>query len=360
MAERPVAFDEPTARSLLGLLRERRVERAPLRQEVPASAVTTRRHRWAKATTNYLHPTYPTSGNVILVEFGEQVFTPPTATGETVAPVWTPYGTSPYDEGSFALAVVPDGGTLPAEGEIVRVDLDDGIWWVRPSGGGTTWPVITCNLLIDYINGGGSYIDETHSAGWYVEQYYGDVSDIGFAVNGSRASASDWTFSLTNPGRYLWLIDWYGEEGRYTGTGTKTYTTSTPSAGASHTHTVTVDVRYSLRGQLWLERQAGGSGGWDNGVPDFATHGVYQRWVGKTWHYPPTDGTESYEGDPVASASICEAGITANDRFRLTTYAWPDTQCVADQGASKFRLYYGETWAQLTIVRIGDSPSILP
>ena len=119
--DRPVTFDEPTARRLIGLLRDRRNDVTPLRQEVPACVPTARRHRWAKATTNYLHPTFPTSGNVVLVEFGEYQFSAPTGVNQTVSPTWVPYTSNPYDGSGFALAIVPTGGTMPSNGEVVRV-----------------------------------------------------------------------------------------------------------------------------------------------------------------------------------------------------------------------------------------------
>ena len=177
MADRPVTFDEPTARQLLGLLRSRRNDPQPLRQDVPSVPQTARRHRWARATTNYLAPTYPTSGNVVLVEFGEYQFTPPTSVNQTVSPTWVPYTTNPYDPGGFAFAVVPTGGLMPTEGEVVRVDLDDGVWWVRPSslmrkarasstitdGGSGTAEIwrsgaasgITVTVYYDWMTGGG-------------------------------------------------------------------------------------------------------------------------------------------------------------------------------------------------------------
>ena len=319
---------------------------------------TARRHRWAKATTNYLAPTYPTSGNVVLVEFGEYQFTPPQSVNQTVAPTWVPYTTNPYDPGGFAFAVVPTGGTLPAEGDVVRVDLDDGVWWVRPTSSGTTWPVVTCNLFVDFVNGGGSYIEYNKQGSYYVYDYFGDASDIGFAINTGRATYTDWAFSLTQPGRYMWVMNWLGVDAVYTGLGQKSYTTSTPSAGTSHTHTVSIDNRYTLFGQTWLERQAGGSGAWDNGVANIDTHGVQERWVGKHWHYPDAyTGTEDM-GDHATSAVYVETGITANDRFRVTSYVRPDNWCGADQGTDKFKLGTGETYLQLTIIRLGDSATI--
>lgn len=131
--DRPVTFDESTARRLIGMLRERRSDTVPHRQDVPSVAAATRRHRWAKATTNYLHPVYPTSGNVVLVEFGEYVYSHPTGVNQTVSPVWTPYTTNAYDDGGFALAVLSPGSIMPAVSDVVRVELDDGVWWVRPA-----------------------------------------------------------------------------------------------------------------------------------------------------------------------------------------------------------------------------------
>ena len=355
MADRPVGFDEPTARRLLGLLRDRRNDPQPLRQEVPSVPQTARRHRWAKATTNYLAPTYPTSGNVVLVEFGEYQFTPPTSVNQTVSPTWVPYTTNPYDPGGFAFAVVPTGGTLPTDGDVVRVDLDDGVWWVRPTSSGTTWPVVSCLLGMDYIMGGGGYVEYNKPGGWYVYDSYGNTSEIGFTPNNSRSVYTDWTFSLSAAGWYLWLLDWFPTNAYISGTAAKTYTTSGPSAGAAHTHTVDVDRSYRLYGETWLERQAGGSGAWDYGVPSSEiTAGMWERRIGYTWHSPQGGYSDGHDGSHNSSGSWSERAITANDRFRLTTWVWPDAWSVADGVTHKAN---NEMLAQLTIVRIGDNPS---
>lgn len=347
MAERPVAFDETTARRLIDLLRDRRTDRAPLRQEVPASAVATRRHRWAKATTNYLHPTYPTEGNVVLVEFGEQVFTPPSATGETVAPVWTPYGTSPYDEGSYALAVVPTGGTLPAEGEIVRVELDDGIWWIRPSGGGTTWPIVSIDLIGDLVYTGGTTITTAKPGGYRVAEVWGDTDRITVDVNTSRSAYTDWAFSIAEAGYYVWLWHWMTPSVSFSGSANLTYTTSSPSAGTAHTHTVDVpnDSRSMLK--LQLERQVGGSGAWDFGVPAYpADQGLIRKLVKQ--YGIDTNLNAQHSVDAV----IAESSLTANDRWRLQLSASVSAIATASEWSWTS---FGAAPVQLSIVRIGDA-----
>ena len=354
MADRPVGFDEPTARRLLGLLRDRRNDPQPLRQDVPSVPQTARRHRWAKATTNYLAPTYPTSGNVVLVEFGEYQFTPPQSVNQTVAPTWVPYTTNPYDPGGFAFAVVPTGGTLPAEGDVVRVDLDDGVWWVRPTSSGSSWPVVSCQLALGPIYGGGSYVEYNKPGSFDIFDSYGDTAEIGFSVNGSRSAYTDWCFSLANPGWYLWMLTWTPGGLLSTGTQTKTYTTSTPSSGASHTHTVEIDRDYRIYGQLWLERQAGGSGSWDFGNPDDTTQGVYERKMGCVWHSPHDGYSQDFSNDKLKCATWSERHVTANDRYRLTTWLWEDAWAVLDGVTFKASAEMG---AQLTIVRIGDNPS---
>jgi hypothetical protein len=360
MADKPVTFDESTARRLIGLLRERRSDPAPLRQEVQPVLAATRRHRWAKATTNYQHPNYPTSGNVVLVEFGEYVFTAPTQTGQTVTPVWTPYGTNPYDDNSFALAVVPTGGTLPTEGDVVRVELDDGIWWIRPSGGATR-PVVTLNLAGYATQAGGVNFNLYYGnpSSWYVDSYFGDATDVGLSINTSLSAWDDWQFSLSQGGSYLWSLTWGGYQSTYTGPGYKTYTTSAPSAGAAHTHTVDIDDRYTMFAQTWLERQAGGSGAWDYGVSSYTANGSIERWLGKTFHYP---NTSSYAQSNSANAGecgvFCDPDITADDRFRLTSHAWPDNWLKADVGDDGIKVSITEMGLQLTIVRLDDTETV--
>ena len=352
--DRPVTFDEPTARRLIGLLRDRRNDVTPLRQEVPACVPTARRHRWAKATTNYLHPTFPTSGNVVLVEFGEYQFSAPTGVNQTVSPTWVPYTSNPYDGSGFALAIVPTGGTMPSNGEVVRVELDDGQWYLRPSAAAASWPTVSVLLYCDYVQGGGTNIDRTHIGGYGVYYSYGNESDIGFTANYAMTGYDDWAFSIGSAGWYLWALNWIPVDATISGTATKTYTTSTPSAGTSHTHTVDIERSYRLYGRTTLQRQAGGSGAWDYGVPASEIDaGLYRREIGYVWHHPADGYSAAVDGGNSACGVWSEKGIAANDRFRCQTSVWMDYWAVAD----------GITWhannemlLQLTISRIGDAP----
>ena len=347
MADRPVTFDEPTARQLLGLLRSRRNDPQPLRQDVPSVPQTARRHRWARATTNYLAPTYPTSGNVVLVEFGEYQFTPPTSVNQTVSPTWVPYTTNPYDPGGFAFAVVPTGGTLPAEGDVVRVDLDDGVWWVRPTGGGATWPIVSMDLLGDLVYTGGTTITTSKPGGYRVAEVWGDTDRITVTVNTSRSTYTDWAFSVAEAGYYVWLWHWLTPSVSFSGAANLTYTTSTPSAGTSHTHTVDVPNDSSAMLKLQLERQAGGSGAWDFGVPAYpADQGLVRKLIK---HYG-IDTTLNAQHS--LDAVIAESSLTAGDRWRLQLSASVSAIATASDWAWNS---FGAAPVQLSLIRIGDA-----
>ena len=272
MADRPVTFDEPTARRLLGLLRDRRNDPQPLRQDVPSVPQTARRHRWAKATTNYLAPTYPTSGNVVLVEFGEYQFTPPTSVNQTVSPTWVPYTTNPYDPGGFAFAVVPTGGTLPAEGDVVRVDLDDGVWWVRPTGAATPTPFV---YLTNYArvlgSGSGTPASDEISAARYAainfQDVYNDPSEAGVEVLTPSAS-TDPSFRITQDGLYEISVRMMGSDN--TSWTTTDYRYDITYDGVNYR---AFDTFHHSRAAIVLWWRAGSSGTYDN----FLVNGYTER-----------------------------------------------------------------------------------
>lgn len=125
MAERVGAFTPETARAIAEFVRGAR-RRAPRPRVdwhevgVPQDRVI----RWARTTTNYEYPTYPSSGGVYVVEMGD--YEP-----DTLVPGDTPDKTfTPYDPAWTEVAVEPHSFPI-AINTIVRCELQDGIWWIR-------------------------------------------------------------------------------------------------------------------------------------------------------------------------------------------------------------------------------------
>ena len=309
MADRPVTFDEPTARQLLGLLRSRRNDPQPLRQDVPSVPQTARRHRWARATTNYLAPTYPTSGNVVLVEFGEYQFTPPTSVNQTVSPTWVPYTTNPYDPGGFAFAVVPTGGTLPTQGDVVRVDLDDGQWYVRPTASGSASPFVYLTGYTRSLSSGSYSLASDEISG---ERYaaigfndvYNDPSAAGVEIL-SVAASTDPVIRITQDGFYEFHLRMFGlDNTSYTNTA---YRYDINIGGVNFRG---VDTWHHSRAELYAYWRAGSSGTFGNllvhGISAPIVYGGYCNASGST--VSSLTGGSSYEDTLAWTLSNLDAG----------------------------------------------------
>ena len=100
------------------------VRTAPTRRDVSHSA---REVRWARTTTSYAWPSYPTEGPVYVVEFGEYAPSPdPPYPGASVTNSFTA-----YDPEWKEIAVDPSGGRWEQD-SVVRVERHEGRWWIRP------------------------------------------------------------------------------------------------------------------------------------------------------------------------------------------------------------------------------------
>jgi hypothetical protein len=129
---------EATARDLIDLLRRDRASQrggpAMVGNFVPQGPLVT---RWAKTSTTPDYGTYPSSGNVVGVIFGE--YEPsPIYPGATATKTFTAYDPAWYE---FATL---ENGSMPSVGTIVRCTWRDGRWWIlQDSTGG----VARCVLI---------------------------------------------------------------------------------------------------------------------------------------------------------------------------------------------------------------------
>jgi hypothetical protein len=114
-------YSAETARRIIRDIDE--LKRRPVRtstpdQVFPPTLITT---RWARTCTHDDYPTYPTSGNVVTIEFGDYTFSP-WYPGATATETFTA-----YDPPSRTFAYV-ESGSIPAEGTVVRVTWRNGTW----------------------------------------------------------------------------------------------------------------------------------------------------------------------------------------------------------------------------------------
>ena len=260
MAGEPVRqFDQQSMQRIADAVRK--VERLPVvRQSVPNGRPSpqAREIRWARTTTNYEYPTYPSSGPAYVVEFGDYSVSPdPVYPGATVSKTFVP-----YDPQVSVIAVDPDNGNH-ANGSVVRVERDGPQYWIRPAAGAATHPclfqdVYTMPAMTTTVGIG-------TSPNYYTLGYYetlgsrtdNHVSRIDLGGNG------DPCFSVSQTGAYRITMQ-VGVTFSGNATLEDTITTSSASAGTAHTHTVAVyQAKQAFAGWLsYLERRVGGSGGW--------------------------------------------------------------------------------------------------
>lgn len=239
----------------------RAVERSPvIRPTVGGSRPSpqAREIRWARTTTSYEHPTYPTSGPAYVVEFGDYSVSPdPVYPGATVSKTFTPYSPA-WTE----IAVDPENGTH-AEGTVVRVERHGSQWWIRPGAGAATHPCLFQDLYAYPALSTGVGIST--SPNYYTLGYYetlGSRTD-NFVDRLDLGASGDPCFSVSQTGSYRVVMqvgvtmwgDYPLED---------TLTTSGPSAGTSHTHTVAVyQAKQIFAGWIsYLEYRVGGAGSW--------------------------------------------------------------------------------------------------
>lgn len=130
MAERPAGFTEPTARRILtdiADLKRRPVPRGNFAHDMPFTPgmITT---RWARTCVTDDYPTYPSSGNVVGIEFGDYAFSP-WYPGATATETFTPWESG---EKTFAYC---ESETIPAVSTVVRVTWRNGTWCVFEESG---------------------------------------------------------------------------------------------------------------------------------------------------------------------------------------------------------------------------------
>lgn len=125
MAERITTYTPETAVEILRRLnrleqRQNALLSGGLTQSFPQAVLPT---RWARTCTTSDWPTYPTSGNVVMVEFGD--YEPsPLSPGSTATKTFTAY------DPRVAQPATLENGTIPTEGTVVRITWRNGRWWI--------------------------------------------------------------------------------------------------------------------------------------------------------------------------------------------------------------------------------------
>lgn len=150
-------YDSATAKAIAQFVRDQK-RQAPRRLNNDLSMTRNPRViRWAKATTNARYPTYPTSGTVFVAQLGDYEISD-TATVEPNQDIdreFTEFGTS---EADYVIALCAEGASLPAENDIVRVELHDGQWVLLPAAGNSPFAATF------YYSGGTQWITSGGSA----------------------------------------------------------------------------------------------------------------------------------------------------------------------------------------------------
>jgi len=106
----------------------RTVERSPILRPQPfvrTTSPTARELRWARTTTSLEFPSYPDSGNAVVVEFGDYAISGDPIVSSTNTPSFTA-----YDPEQKVVALL-SGGTLPTQGSVVQCYRHEGQWWIE-------------------------------------------------------------------------------------------------------------------------------------------------------------------------------------------------------------------------------------
>lgn len=336
MTERVGAYTPETARAIAEFVRGAR-RKAP-RPRIDWHEVGTpqdRVIRWGRTTTSYYYPTYPTSGGVYVVKFGE--YQP-----DTLVPGDTPDKTfTPYDPEDTAIAVDPTGATI-AEDTVVRCELHDGQWWIRPSGG-TSWPLVRLysgSFKSQYSDT--SLIASGYPADCKFTYYNGDASECGLTITGDGASAyNDPLLTCNESGLYLLLPKIAGSI-NFTGSVpfATTVTTSDASAGTSHTHDVECPIEQFAQLIAYVYKRASGGGSWGGAVS--YSLGNITTMTQNQWGFTGSGG----RGSSMLSAPMYVRNITAGDELLLRCYMWH----TADAGTP----FFYKDVVELTIIKVSD------
>lgn len=132
MADKITTYSEQTARDILARLdrlemRQNALLSGGLTQSFPQGVLPT---RWARTCTSPDYPTYPATGNVVAVEFGE--YDPsPLSPGSTATKTFT--AVSPQ----FVVLATLENGTMPAQDTVVRITWRNGKWWILQDAAAT-------------------------------------------------------------------------------------------------------------------------------------------------------------------------------------------------------------------------------
>lgn len=260
MAERVGAFTPETARAIAEFVRGAR-RRAPRPRVdwhevgVPQNRVI----RWARTTTNYEYPTYPSSGGVYVVEMGD--YEP-----DTLVPGDTPDKTfTAYSPAWTEIAVDPSGATI-AEGTVVRVELHDGQWWIRPTAaaGATVDSYYFSSPHLDTAAHASS-ITPANDAYLYFGSGTGNASDA--KITPKCNSSSQYgapILEYTESGWWLFVLI-LRMTASYTGTmSTYSGTTGAASAGTAHTHPFAVDIGQWIQARVDYRERTSSIGAWSN------------------------------------------------------------------------------------------------
>jgi hypothetical protein len=116
----------------------RMVERSPILRPqlfVRTTSPTARELRWARTTTSLEFPSYPDSGNAVVVEFGDYAISGSPIVSSTNTPSFTA-----YDPEQKVVALM-SAGTLPTQGSVVQCYRHEGQWWIEgtTSAGAQIW-----------------------------------------------------------------------------------------------------------------------------------------------------------------------------------------------------------------------------
>jgi hypothetical protein len=282
--------------------------------------------RWGQTTTTADYPTYPTSGNVVAVKFGD--YEPsPFYPGSTATKTFTAY------DPEVVVYATTESGEVPDEGSVVRLTWRNGKWWITPDVAASPikWGSFWLDSSDDVTSGSPDYL-------WMWDNY-GDLSSDGIdiTVNTGWASDSDPILTMNQAGTYLFVWYWDGEHVNVSAPTTKQFTTST----AGHNHTVDIDWCWRMQTQVAVIRQASGGGGWDYGPAGTANIRLARGFPGGNLGMAPAFPSTIH-------ASVVDHSIAAGDKIRVEVSGGFDTPT-----SGTLKITTNAAW--LSIIRLGDA-----
>lgn len=278
--------------------------------------------RWARTCVTDDYPTYPSTGNVVGIEFGDYTFSPwyPGSTATETFTVYTGLGKE--------LAYVATGA-IPPLGTVVPVVWRNGIWTLLQYPPAPTTCVLSGGISFNSDGSNRNYVkayDGAYSSsdrvGYVFFDYLsGDYSGVGLASVTSRSAVNGGTaetvacFSLARSGTY-----------RFAAYISASNTTTVPSAGTvagvtgsggspSHTHSFDYTTPRYYNSLMAMSIQSRlGAGAWSGIVSQSSSTQVTAS--GFSW-YPGTYGlTDVLSSD--GSWATSDAG--REFRIKLTAY----------------------------------------